>query len=117
MTRQEFTIRQEGTCVQLIVNGKLIADMPWDKADEIAKAIGIQARKAEEIAKRDQVMFDHAIMLRLGTGIGLANDPYLRREAARIAQWDSKLRNYLPGGVKSEENFGTPTIKRHKKDG
>lgn len=108
-----ITIRQEGTRVHLIIDGRLVADLPWNAALEVAQAIRAQAGRAEEIAKREQVIFDHALLLRAGSPFGLALDPYLRREAAKVAQWDSTLRRALPGGIRSRETFGTPAIVRH----
>jgi hypothetical protein len=113
MPRSSITIRQEGTRVLLIINGRAVADLPWEAAGEVARAMLVQARKAEEIAKHELVAMDHAILLRVGAPFGLAFDPRIRAEGEKAAQWDSSLRRYLPGGVKSQEKFGTPTIIRH----
>lgn len=108
--RQEMTIRQEGARVRLIVGGRLIADLAPEAARELAALLRHQAGKAEEIVQRERIVFDQAILLRVGAPIGLIHDPHLRHQAASEAAWNSDLRRYLPGGVKSQEVFGTPTV-------
>jgi len=96
--------------VLLIVDGRVVLDMPWEAAKELTKAITIQALKSEEIANREQIIFDDALALRAGLPFGLARLPVLRREAEREAQYNRTLRRFMPGGVKSKEHVGTPTI-------
>ncbi len=109
-----ITIRQEGERVLLVVNGRLAADMPWDAALEVAKFLHQKAKLAEEHAKANQIIYDSAILLRVGFPIGLSNNRAIQKEAGKEAAWNQKLRRYLPGGVKSQEAVGTPTIIRHK---
>ena len=110
-----FTIRQEGTHVLLIVDGRCVLDVPWEAAEEVAKALTAKARAAEEIARHELVIRDQAILLRLGVPLGLTNHPILQREAGKLAAWDSDLRRKLPGGVRSRETFGTPALVKHRK--
>jgi hypothetical protein len=107
------TVRQDYDRVQLVVDGKLIADMPWQKALALADAIRAQAKRAEEWANAEAIAMDHAILLRAGFPIGLTNHPTIQAEAAKIAAWDSDLRRYMPGGIKSQEQVGTPAIIQH----
>ncbi|MGH9158189.1 MAG: hypothetical protein ACRD1K_20665 [Acidimicrobiales bacterium] len=114
---QSVTVRREGPKVVLLVQGRRLMDLPWGAALELGQAFIHQARRIEEIEKRDQVVFDQAILNRKGIKIGLAVDPRLREQAMQEAHWNSNLRRYLPGGVASQEAVGIPTIIRHKPRG
>lgn len=113
MAIQRVDIRQEGPRVHLVVSGRLVGDWTPEMAREVAAALNHQAGRAEEILERERIVFDQAILLRLGAPLGLLHDPHLRAEAGREAAWNSRLRRYLPGGVRSAEAFGVPTIIRH----
>lgn len=110
MRSEQITIRREGTHILLLKNGVLFADMPWDKAEQVARAIMSKARSAEEEAKADAIARDHAILLRAGVPLGLTNEPRIRSMARTLAAWSSELRRYMPGGIKSREEFGVPAI-------
>ena len=121
---QTLTVHQEGERVQLIANGQLVADMPWDAALALAHALRIKAKEAEETIKAEAIAIDQAILLRLGVPIGLTDHPDIRAEARKEAAWNSDLRRYIPpgraGGLASQAEFGRPTIikkKRRKGDG
>jgi hypothetical protein len=107
------TIRQEGGQVLLIVAGRAVLEIPWRKADAVARAIVAKARAAEEHEKAMGIARDQAILLRAGVPLGLTSNPKIQDEAAKIAAWDRDLRRYMPGGVKSEEQLGTPAIRVH----
>jgi len=111
---QTMTVHREGTRVQLIVNGTLALDVPWEAADEIAKALHVQARRAEEEAKAEQIIYDQAILTRLGVPVGLTDRPDMQREACKEAAWNSDLRRYVrptrAKGIETQEVFGTPTV-------
>lgn len=111
---KKATVRQDGERVILIL-GDTAAEMPWEAAEAIGKALIAKARLAEELAKADAVALDSAILLRAGfgnLGIGLAKDSRVRKEAIKLADGDRNLRRYMPGGIKSKEEFGSPTIIR-----
>ena len=115
-------VRLEGARVVIVQNGRKILDVPCGEvADTLAQAIWAQSRKGEELQQAERIVFDNAILLRKGIPIGLSNHPKILEETRKEAAWNSDLRRYLPGGVKSEEQFGTPAIKRHapaaKKEG
>lgn len=112
MAITQITIGADGPRVLLTVEGRTLS-LPWEAADELATALRQKARQAEEAAKALLIAGDHAILLRLGIPLGLSNRPDIQHEAAQIAQYDRDLRRYLPGGVRSREAFGTPTITRH----
>lgn len=111
-----MTVRREGTRVLLLVDGKLLADWPWDAAKEIAKAIRIQALRAEEQTKAEQIIMDQAILTRIGAPVGLTDRPDFQRAAANEAAYNSDLRRYIrgraAGGLESRAIVGVPTIRR-----
>ena len=82
-------------------------------AHELYRALIIKAREAEEQDKAAQIAFDAAILLRAGANFGLTSDPRIQEEAKKESAWNSDLRRYMPGGVKSREIFGTPTVLAH----
>src|SRR3972149_5499635 len=105
MSKQELTIRQEGTHVYLLVSGQAIADIPWDAALELAKAIFIQAKKAEELAKALDIVQDQAILIRSGFPVSLTANPDINAEALKEAQTNRDLRRYIPiPGIRSGED-------------
>ena len=114
---RSVTVRLEGAEVLILEGGRLLLRMPWDAALEFAQAVVHQARRVEEIAKRERIVHDQAILNRLGIPVGLVNDPRLRADAMSEAHWNSQLRRYLPGGVRSQEAVGAPTIIQHKATG
>jgi hypothetical protein len=107
---ETISVRQNGMEVLLLHNGRRVASVPWQHALQLAKAIQATARRAEEIEKHDQVAFDHAIMRRVGAPFGLALNCHVRTLGDQMAAWNSKLRRYLPGGVRSQERLGVPTV-------
>lgn len=68
---------------------------------------------AEEHAKAEQIAFDTAVLYRAGAPLGLSDHPAIIEEARKVAAWNSDLRRFMPGGVKSEEAFGVPSIIKH----
>jgi hypothetical protein len=108
------TVRCEGARVLIIEDGRMLLDVPWEAADALAKALHIQARRAEEEANAEQIVADQAILTRLGVPIGLSNRSDILHEAAKEAAWNSSLRRYIrparAKGIASQAIFGTPTI-------
>src|ERR1044071_6147447 len=101
-------ITRDGPAILLLVNGKLVLEMPnWKAADAIANGIKAKAREAEEMSKVENIARDDAILLRSGIPLGLAHNPIVREESEKMAAWDSDLRRYIPGGIKSDEHVGT----------
>lgn len=114
---KSITVRQEGDRVLLIQNGQTVFNVPYDAALAIAKALRIKAKQAEEIARAEAIIYDQAILTRIGMPFGLTSHPYLQKEAMKEAAWNSNLRRYIPpskaGGIASQAVFGTPTIINH----
>lgn len=109
---EKLRIGREGPFVFLVWESKAIR-MPWNTALDVAASIREQAKQAEEYAKAEGIIFDQALLVRLGANIGLSSNPAIQAEAAKEAAWNSDLRRYLPGGVKSKEQFGAPSVIRH----
>lgn len=107
-------IRQNADKVQIIKDGKLVMEMPWDAALEFTRAMRGVARLAETYAKANAVIIDHAILLRAGVPIGLTDGEKFHDEVAKEAAHNRDLRRYMPGGVKSKAIVGTPSVIRHK---
>jgi len=108
------TVRRDGLDVVILIDGKMAAELPWDAALLLADAIKEQARRIEEWVKAEQIAYDEAILLRKGIPLGLTSNPVIIKEAGKLAGWDSNLRRYLPGGVRSQEAVGAPSVIRHK---
>lgn len=113
MTQKVVRVRQEGEKVLLVLDG-IGTELPWEKALELGRALIQQGHRAEEIVKHEQVIEDQALLTRIGAPFGLAVDPRVAREAAREAVNNTKLRRYLPGGVKSKEFVGAPAVRLMK---
>ena len=107
-------VRQEANRVHLIINGKLVANMPWQAADELRDALRIQARAAEEHEKADQIISDGAMLLRAGVRIGLTDNPKMQQAIINEAVGNTTLRrNIRPlQGVASQEILGLPRVYR-----
>ena len=111
---KEIVVRQEGERVLLLHNGVLLFSLPWQAALELGRALHVQGKKAEEEANAVRIVYDQAILTRVGFPIGLSNRPDILREAAKEAAWNRDLRRYIRGdramGIANQTIFGTPTI-------
>lgn len=83
-------------------------------AREFASALTAKAREVEEQERAASIALDAAILLRAGVPVGITSDPKIRDEAGKLAAWDSDLRRYMPGGVRSAEMLGRPSILARK---
>ena len=114
-------IRQEGQRVVVISNGKAILDLPWDAALAVAQAIRTKALLAEEQAKAEAIVFDQALLTRLGVPFGLTGNRAIQQEAQKEAAWNSDLRRYIRhnrmGSMGSQAALGTPAIIRREPPG
>ncbi|HEY7061734.1 MAG TPA: hypothetical protein VII06_09655 [Chloroflexota bacterium] len=107
-------IHVEGPTVQLIAEGRLLLEMPWNAALEVGRLLVGAAHEAEEHAKAAQIAYDEAILLRAGAPLGLTKNRDVQREALAQARYDPKLRRYLPHGmgVPYRGVVGTPTLRQ-----
>ena len=114
-------IRQEEQRVIVIRNGKAILDLPWDAALAIAQVIRVKALLAEEQAKAEAIVFDQALLTRLGVPFGLTGNKAIQQEARKEAAWNSDLRRYIRsnrmGGMGSQAVLGATAIIRRDPPG
>jgi hypothetical protein len=111
-------VRREAGQVMLedAVRGSLLVVLPLPAAIEIGYALIGQARRLETVEKHEAIVFDQALLARRGMPFGVTSNPRLQELAMQEAHWNSRLRRALPGGVRSEEAVGTPTIRRQVPD-
>ena len=107
-----ITVRREGTRVLLLHNGRLLADLTHQAAAALARAIHVQAKRAEEEDAALDIIADQALLIRAGVPIGLSSRRDILELAANDAAWSSTLRRALPGGIRSKAVFGTPRIRK-----
>ncbi len=96
--------------------------MPWEKVDELARALTVMARKAEEIDKANRIIADNALLQRSGLlpGVGLSNHPKIVAETIKEALYNRVLRRAMPWrsprvvgaveSIKSRGVVGAPTL-------
>ncbi len=87
--------------------------IPQKLCAKLWPALLTKARECEEQEQAERIAYDNAILFRAGVPIGLSDDPKIRDETAKLAAWDSDLRRYMPGGIKSKVMCGTPVIVVH----
>lgn len=107
---KELTIRSIEDKVIILLNGKLIATLPWEAAKEFAAGIKHQAGLSEEYAKADQVSSDQAILIRSGLPVNIANLSDVQKEAWRKAQNDDNARRVPMKGIPSRGKVGAPGL-------
>lgn len=90
--------------------GALCATMTPTGALALGRALVAVAHKAEEWAVALAVAYDAAILLRTGAPFGLTSQPDILKEAVKLARDDRDLRRWLPGGIRSQEIVGEPTL-------
>lgn len=103
MSIAQITVRWEGERVIVIRNGQLVHDVHYQAALEIAQAMIAQARKAEEWAKKDQIVIDQAIITRAGLTLPVATHPKIRAEAMKESRWNGMLRRFMPRARPAEK--------------
>jgi len=109
---EQVRIRHEGTNVQVIVNGALVFDAPWNAAQDIARELKAASLRAEEIAKADGIIFDNALLFRSGAPFGLSNHPDIIKETVKEAGHNTTLRRHLRGGIQSKGIVGKPDVRK-----
>ncbi len=113
---KRIRIGQDGPNVIITIDGRAI-EMPWNAALDVGRALIKKARAAEEIAKAEGIIFDQALLIRTGAPLGFSSHPGIQAEAAKEAAYNSRLRKYLPGGVKATEQFGSPNVRLTERTG
>ena len=110
MPLEQVTVADEGPWVIIEVKGVYLK-MPYNVALDVSNALREKAKKAEEFANAEQIIFDSALLIRNNIPLGLSDNPTIKKEAMREAYWNSDLRKYKPfGNIQSREAFGAPSI-------
>lgn len=87
--------------------------LPAHVAATIAGAMVYKANTAIEQRPKvaEKIALDSAILLRAGLGhIGLSDNPKILDMARVEAESNRDLRRYMPGGIKSDIQLGTPAV-------
>ncbi len=117
MTDHRVQCFPEGPKVMLVIDGKT-TEFPWELADIVSRSLTINARKAEEYCKANQIIADNALMQRAGFPIGLSDRPIIKAETIKEALW-GRTRKLLPwwskraiglGAIQSRGVVGAPTL-------
>lgn len=116
MTQHRLQCFFEEDKVIAVIDGKR-TEFPWGLADVFSRSLAINARKAEEYCKANQIIADNALMQRAGFPVGLSDDPLIKSESIKSALYDRNLRKYLPraegiGDIQSRGVVGTPTLNK-----
>ena len=110
-------VRADKGYVYLLVQGRPALELPWEAAVQLAKAIRTKAMEARENVQHDIVIADQAMLMGLGSPLGLSRNPKLLREARKDAEHllrPGHLRRKKPaGGITSPEAVGMPAIAVH----
>ena len=109
---KDITVKREGGRIMVVQNGTLLMSMPWRQAKNLSKALRIQAARAEEREKVNQVIADQALLIRKGFPLAITQNPAIFKEAGNEAAHNRELRRYCPGGIPSGVAFGYPTLKQ-----
>ena len=99
--------------VDMLLNGNLVCRFPHKLVNVFWSAFVTVTRLAEEHDKAEEIVYDNAIMKRspFQLPFGLSDNKDIKKETLKEAQWNTKLRKYIPlPGIKSGEILGTPTL-------
>ena len=126
MTDKQFNLHFE-----LAANGRILMigadpamDMPWQKADDLARALTIMARRAEEYEKRAIITMDNALLQRSGANFGLSDRPDINGETVKEALHNKDLRRLMSwrqknvadglGNIRTRGAVPAPALIKHK---
>jgi hypothetical protein len=104
-------ITHDGDHVQLVVNGALVFNIPWQQALDVSRAIHQHAKRAEETAKAEQIIHQEAALMRSGAPLSLVTRWDMKREAGKEAAW-GWVRRYLPNRIRQTGHVFAPTVRQ-----
>ena len=107
-----LTIRTYGQRIMVLLDARQGFECGAAEALQIWGQFKHAARVAEERDAIEQIIYDHALLTRAGFSFGLTDNPAAQAEVEKEAAWNRDLRRALPGGVRSSEVVGTPTLIR-----
>lgn len=111
LKRELITIRvaHDGDHVQLVLNGALVFNVPWQQALDISKTLYKHAKLAEETASAEQIIHQEAALVRSGAPFSLTNHPVMKQEAGKEAAW-GWVRKYLPNRIRQRGIVYAPAL-------
>lgn len=112
-TLRKFTFLPNGSNVIMLLDGKRICEMNWQEMLSVMAKARQAAKKAEEYAKAEQVIFHNSILRRAGWPIGLSNNKGIVKETVKESWWDKTLRKYMPNKIDTEGVVLGPRIINH----
>jgi hypothetical protein len=91
-------LKQEYCNVLMIdcATGKTILELPYNAALILGPGLIELAKKAEQAAAADHVVFDQAFALRAGLPFGFSTDPKVKDEARKESGHNRELRKMIP---------------------
>ena len=107
-----ITMRTCGQRIMVLLDARQGFECGAAEALQIWEQFKRAARVAEERDAIEQIIYDHALLTRAGFSFGLTDNPAAQAEVEKEAAWNRDLRRALPGGVRSSEVVGTPTLIR-----
>jgi len=107
-----ITMRTCGPRILVLLDARQGLECGAAEALQIWEQFKRAAREAEERDAIEQIIYDHALLTRAGASFGLTDNPAAQADVAKEAAWNRELRRALPGGVRSTEVVGTPTVIR-----
>lgn len=107
-------IRSSEQSIIVEARGNVFIELPNAVALEFCNLIIGQARLIEQDEKAADISFDQALLIRSGAlpGLGLTDNKDIQEMAAQEAAWNTTLRRALPGSVKQQIQYGTPSVKK-----
>jgi len=108
--KRGITVKQHKGSIVLELDGKYICDMPWDVAQDLARAVISVSKLAEEHEDAPRIIKQDAMLIRSGAPLSLTNNKKIREAAYQAAQWDRDLRQMPIKGVPSPKEVGTPSL-------
>lgn len=114
VTRSTRIRAEENDTVLIETMGTVFIQLPNAIAQEFCNSIIANARLIEQDESAADLAFDQALLIRSGAlpGIGLTDSPDIQDMAAQEAAWNTTLRKALPGGIKQQVQYGTPSVKK-----
>lgn len=104
--------------ILLLCNGQVVTNFPPEVAEHLARGLISLSREILNDRRLEQQILDQAILRRAGVPIGLSNNVAVQKEAAKEAQWNGKLRRFMPAmrGIPSNVLFGLPRVRSSDDD-
>lgn len=109
---ERITMRTHGPRIFVLLDSRQGFECGAPEALQLWEQFKRCARMAEERDAVESVIYDHALLTRSGAPFGLSDNPAVQSEVGKEAAWNRELRRALPGGVRSAEVVGTPTLVR-----